>query len=79
MSWTGVEEESAIFDYQVGLSGDGADPTPDLLPFQSTAGRQRAVIYHPPVGQGSVFHLVLKAINRAQVATTKVRKARRFS
>ena len=79
MSWTGVEEESAIFDYQVGLSGDGADPTPDLLPFQSTAGRQQAVIYHPPVGQGSVFHLVLKAINRAQVATTKVRKARRFS
>ena len=73
ISWMGLEEESAIFDYEIGLSSDSANPTPDLEAFRSTSGHDHTVMYHPRISQGSVFYLVLKAINRAQLSTTKVK------
>ena len=72
ISWTGKDKESSIFDYEIGLSSDPSNPTPDLVTFMSSSGHDHFVMYHPHISQGSVFHLVVKAVNKAQLSTTKV-------
>ncbi|XP_038071216.1 uncharacterized protein LOC119740085 [Patiria miniata] len=72
ISWTGVDPESSIYDYEIGLSSDPSNPTPDLVTFRSTSGHDHFVMYHPHISQGNVFYLVLKAVNKAQASTVKV-------
>ncbi|XP_038050879.1 uncharacterized protein LOC119724031 [Patiria miniata] len=71
MSWTGEDAESSIYDYEIGLSTDPSNLTPDLVTFRSTAGRDHFIMYHPDISHGSVFYLVLKAVNKAQLSTFK--------
>ncbi|XP_022088109.1 uncharacterized protein LOC110977889 isoform X2 [Acanthaster planci] len=71
VSWSGEDLESSIYDYEIGLSSDLSNLTPDLVTFVSTSGHDRFVMYHPHISHGSVFYLVLQAINKAQVSTTK--------
>ncbi|XP_022102003.1 uncharacterized protein LOC110985345 [Acanthaster planci] len=80
ISWTGEDAESSIYDYEIGLSSQPSnpvpdqpsDPTPDLVTFTSTSGHDHFVMYHPHISHGSVFYLVLKATNKAQLASFKV-------
>ncbi|XP_022103276.1 uncharacterized protein LOC110986013 isoform X2 [Acanthaster planci] len=72
ISWTGEDAESSIFDYKIGLSSDPSNPAPDLVTFTSTSGHNHFMMYHPDISQGAVFHLVLKAVNKAQLSTSKV-------
>ncbi|XP_038062737.1 uncharacterized protein LOC119733220 [Patiria miniata] len=73
ISWTGgIDTESSIYDYEIGLSSDPSNPTPDLVTFMSTSGHDHFLMYHPHISQGAVFFLVLKAINKAQLSTFKV-------
>ncbi|XP_022105050.1 uncharacterized protein LOC110986986 isoform X2 [Acanthaster planci] len=72
ISWTGDDVESSIYDYEIGLSTDPLNPTPDLVTFTSTSGHDHFVMYHPHISQGAVFYLALKATNKAQLSTLKV-------
>ena len=38
----------------------------------SASGHNRLVMYHPHISQGNVFFLVVKAVNKAQLAHSKV-------
>ncbi|XP_071784665.1 uncharacterized protein [Asterias amurensis] len=71
LSWSGSDEDSSIFDYEIGLSSDPSNPTPDLVTFMSASGHNRFVMYHPHISQGNVFFLVVKAVNKAQLAHSK--------
>ncbi|XP_035696852.1 uncharacterized protein LOC118430249 [Branchiostoma floridae] len=70
--WYGQDQESDIYDYEVGLSSTESPDVPDVLPFISTNSRPHFSTYHPNLGEGKQFYLVIRAINRAQMATTKV-------
>ncbi|XP_038050540.1 uncharacterized protein LOC119723761 [Patiria miniata] len=71
ISWTGEDAESSIYDYEIGLSTDPSSLTPDLVTFRSTSGQDHFMMYHPHISHGSVFYLVLKAVNKAQLSTIK--------
>ncbi|XP_033124572.1 uncharacterized protein LOC117122905, partial [Anneissia japonica] len=68
--WTGVDNESEIFDYMVGLSSTPSITGPDLVPFKSTGGHPILKTYHPHLGEGVEFFIIIKAINRAKMFTT---------
>ncbi|XP_066275498.1 uncharacterized protein [Branchiostoma lanceolatum] len=70
--WDGEDQESDIYDYEVGLSSTESPDLPDILPFTSTNSRSHFSTYHPNLGEGKQFYLVIRAINRAQMVTTKV-------
>ncbi|XP_071798435.1 uncharacterized protein [Asterias amurensis] len=71
LSWSGSDAESSIFDYEIGLSSNPSSLTPDLVTFMSASGHNRFVMYHPHISQGRVFFLVVKAVNKAQLACYK--------
>ncbi|XP_078616240.1 uncharacterized protein LOC144884660 [Branchiostoma floridae x Branchiostoma japonicum] len=70
--WYGEDQESDIYDYEVGLSSTESPDVPDILPFTTTNSRPHFTTYHPNLGEGKQFYLVIRAINRAQMVTTKV-------
>ncbi|KAI8487523.1 hypothetical protein Bbelb_347570 [Branchiostoma belcheri] len=70
--WYGDDQESGIYDYEVGLSSTESPDLPDILPLTSTNSRPHFSTYHPNLGEGRQFYLVIRAINRAQMGTTKV-------
>ncbi|XP_078696223.1 uncharacterized protein LOC144924666 [Branchiostoma floridae x Branchiostoma belcheri] len=70
--WYGDDQESDIYDYEVGLSSTESPDLPDILPLTSTNSRPHFSTYHPNLGEGRQFYLVIRAINRAQMETTKV-------
>ncbi|XP_078616232.1 uncharacterized protein LOC144884653 [Branchiostoma floridae x Branchiostoma japonicum] len=70
--WYSTDKESDIYDYEVGLSSTESPDLPDILPFTSTNSRPHFTTYHPNLGEGRQFYLVIRAINRAQIVTTKV-------
>ncbi|XP_022100380.1 uncharacterized protein LOC110984469 isoform X2 [Acanthaster planci] len=72
ISWAGDDAESSIYDYEIGLSTNPINPTPDLVTFTSTSGHDHFVMYHPHISHGVVFYLALKATNKAQLSTYKV-------
>ncbi|XP_078682420.1 uncharacterized protein LOC144916894 [Branchiostoma floridae x Branchiostoma belcheri] len=72
LQWTGEDPESEIYDFEVGLSSTLSPDLPDILPFTSTNAHSHFTTYHPDLDEGKQFYLVLKAINRAQMSTTKV-------
>ncbi|KAI8510730.1 hypothetical protein Bbelb_116460, partial [Branchiostoma belcheri] len=72
LRWTGEDPESEIYDFEVGLSSTLSPDLPDILPFTSTNAHPHFTTYHPDLDEGKQFYLVLKAINRAQMSTTKV-------
>ncbi|XP_078682372.1 uncharacterized protein LOC144916849 [Branchiostoma floridae x Branchiostoma belcheri] len=72
LRWTGEDPESEIYDFAVGLSSTLSPDLPDILPFTSTNAHFHFTTYHPDLDEGKQFYLVLKAINRAQISTTKV-------
>ncbi|XP_071954211.1 uncharacterized protein [Antedon mediterranea] len=71
-TWNGADNESEIFVYSVGLSSTPSDVGPDLMPFKSTGSHPMFKTYHPHLGEGVAFYIVLKAINRAKIATTRL-------
>ncbi|XP_078696304.1 uncharacterized protein LOC144924691 isoform X1 [Branchiostoma floridae x Branchiostoma belcheri] len=70
--WFGDDQESDIYDYEVGLSSTESPDLPDILPLTSTNSHPHFSTYHPNLGEGRQFYLVIRAINRAQMETTKV-------
>ncbi|XP_078682399.1 uncharacterized protein LOC144916875 [Branchiostoma floridae x Branchiostoma belcheri] len=72
LRWTGEDPESEIYDFEVGLSSTLSPDLPDILPLTSTNAHSHFTTYHPDLDGGKQFYLVLKAINRAQMSTTKV-------
>ncbi|CAH1259452.1 Hypp2286 [Branchiostoma lanceolatum] len=70
--WYGEDQESDIYDYEVGLSSSESPDLPDILPLTSTNSRPHFSTYHPNLGEGKQFYLVIRAVNRAQIVTTKV-------
>jgi hypothetical protein len=65
-SWQGVDAESDMEEYYVGL---GSDPTaasaPDLLPFTPTHGHGEYHARHSGLGHGDVFFIFLRAVSKA--------------
>ncbi|XP_070570802.1 uncharacterized protein [Ptychodera flava] len=72
LSWNGKDDESGIFDYEIGLSSSSSDADPDIMPLTSTHSHQDFLTYHPNLAEGVQFYVVVKAINRAQLSTSKV-------
>ncbi|CAH1258773.1 Hypp2075 [Branchiostoma lanceolatum] len=72
LRWSGEDPESEVYDYEVGLSSTLSPDLPDIMPFTSTNAHPHFTTYHPNLDEGKQFYLVLKAINRAQMSTTKV-------
>ncbi|XP_078589451.1 uncharacterized protein LOC144869806 [Branchiostoma floridae x Branchiostoma japonicum] len=70
--WYGEDQESDIYDYQVGLSSTESPDLPNILPFTSTNSHPHFTTYHPNLGEGKQFYLVIRAINRAQIVSTKI-------
>ncbi|XP_022103295.1 uncharacterized protein LOC110986023 [Acanthaster planci] len=68
VSWMGEDPESSIYDYQIGYT---LDHRPDFVASISTSGHDHFVMYHPDISHGSVLHLILTAVNKAQLSTTK--------
>ena len=72
ISWKSSDDNSGIFDSQVGLSTAAANAAPDLVAYRSTARHDNFVLYHPMVAQDSIFFVFVKATNKAQVSDFKV-------
>ncbi|CAH1787741.1 unnamed protein product [Owenia fusiformis] len=72
VNWTGIDDESGIFDFEVGLSSTDSTMAPDLSPFRSTNQRQSWKMYHPPLSEGELIYVIVKATNRARMSTMKV-------
>ncbi|XP_070564494.1 uncharacterized protein [Ptychodera flava] len=72
VSWRGGDDESGVYDYLVGLSSTGQGLNADILPLTSTHSHPRFITYHPNLGEGVVFYIVVQSINRARLTTTKV-------
>ncbi|XP_071964161.1 uncharacterized protein [Antedon mediterranea] len=70
VSWIGADIESEIFDYLIGLS---STPTVGayLMPFKSTGGHPMFKTYHPHLGEGVEFFIIIQALNRAKMSTTR--------
>ncbi|XP_070573734.1 uncharacterized protein [Ptychodera flava] len=64
-----MDAESGIFDYEVGLSSVPSGLMPDILQFSSTKSHPTFLTYHPNLGEGVEFYIVIKAINRASLIT----------
>ncbi|XP_070572151.1 uncharacterized protein [Ptychodera flava] len=71
LRWIGEDAESGIFDYEVGLSSASSGLDPDILPFTSTNAHADYLNYHPNLGEGDEFYVIIKATNRARFETTK--------
>ncbi|XP_022107048.1 uncharacterized protein LOC110988105 [Acanthaster planci] len=69
VSWMGEDPESSIYDYQIGYT---LDHRPDFVASISTSGHDHFLMYHPDISHGSVVRLILTAVNKAQLSTTKV-------
>ncbi|XP_070573771.1 uncharacterized protein [Ptychodera flava] len=69
--WQGEDAESGIYDYEVGLSSVPSGLIPDILPFTSTKSNPAFLTYHPNLGEGVEFYVVIKAINRAGLVTNE--------
>ena len=72
ISWKSSDDNSGIFDFEVGLSTAAQNAAPDLVAYRSTARHDHYVVYHPLVAQDSIFYVFVKAINKAQVSDSKV-------
>ncbi|XP_070573775.1 uncharacterized protein [Ptychodera flava] len=71
LKWHGEDAESGIFDYEVGLSSAPSGLIPDILPFTSTKSHPAFLTYHPNLGEGVEFYVVIKAINRAELVANE--------
>ncbi|XP_066264362.1 uncharacterized protein [Branchiostoma lanceolatum] len=69
-SWDG-EDEGGIYDFSVGLSSTSSTSSPDIMAFTSTTAIPELRFSHPHISQNSLFHLVIKAEDRAGRTTTK--------
>ncbi|XP_035661568.1 uncharacterized protein LOC118405866 [Branchiostoma floridae] len=72
VAWHG-EDDGGIYDYFVGLSSTSSGTSsPDIMAFTSTTSIPELRFSHPRISQNSLFHLVIKAEDRAGLSTTKV-------
>ncbi|CAH1259274.1 ADGRL2 [Branchiostoma lanceolatum] len=72
LRWNGKDPESGVYDYEVGLSSTLSPDLPDIMPFTPTNAHSHFTTYHPNLEEEKQFYLVLKAINRARMSTTKI-------
>ncbi|XP_046570853.1 uncharacterized protein LOC124279103 [Haliotis rubra] len=73
VNWTGIDTESGIHDYELGLMSDpSGEAAPDILPFSSTHHHPQYQGYHPPLSEGQQFYIAIKAINKAGLTTIQV-------
>ncbi|CAH1794767.1 unnamed protein product [Owenia fusiformis] len=72
LTWIGMDNESYIFDYEIGLSSTPSSMKPDVMPFHSTNQRASWRLYHPAISEGQLFYILVKATNRAKMITLKV-------
>ncbi|CAH1783330.1 unnamed protein product, partial [Owenia fusiformis] len=72
VNWTGFDVESEIFDFELGLSSTDSPLAPDIMPFKSTNQRPSWNLYHPPLSEGQLIWIIIKATNRARMTTSKV-------
>lgn len=71
LTWEGHDTESPVHDYEVSLGASQANG--DILPFKSTTGQQGFLTYHPNLVNGLEFFVAIRATNKADLETTKVR------
>ncbi|XP_072048762.1 uncharacterized protein [Amphiura filiformis] len=71
ITWEADDPESKIFKYEVGLSSDAANIIPDLGQFD-THSHSAYTIHHPALSHGMVVFLTVRAINNAQLSSSKV-------
>ncbi|XP_038051300.1 uncharacterized protein LOC119724354 isoform X2 [Patiria miniata] len=69
ISWTAEDTESSIYDYEVGYS---SSLVIDFFTSVSTSGHDHFMLHHPHFSHGSVLHVTVLAINKAQISTSKV-------
>ncbi|XP_067684738.1 uncharacterized protein [Haliotis asinina] len=73
VNWTGIDTESGIHDYELGLmSYPSGEAAPDILPFTSTHHHPQYQGYHPPLSEGQEFYITIKAINKAGLTAIEV-------
>ncbi|XP_070557450.1 uncharacterized protein [Ptychodera flava] len=72
VKWTGQDSESEIYDYEIGISNTPSALDPNIMPFTSTHAHSEFLTYHPNLGEGVEFYLIVRATNRARLSTTKV-------
>ncbi|KAK7493722.1 hypothetical protein BaRGS_00015051, partial [Batillaria attramentaria] len=66
LSWIGVDEESEMEEYHVGMGRDRTTASaPDLLPFTPTHGHHSYHARHSGLGHGAVFFIFLRALSKA--------------
>ena len=71
LEWMAEDEESSLYDFEVAI-GTSKSTSGDVVPFQSTRGHSRYLNYHSGLKQDVTFYVHIKAINLAQLTTTKV-------
>ncbi|XP_046570884.1 uncharacterized protein LOC124279133 [Haliotis rubra] len=73
VNWTGIDTESGIHDYELGvMSNPSGEAAPDILPFTSTHHHPQYQGYHPPLSEGQQFYIAIKAINKAGLTAIQV-------
>jgi hypothetical protein len=70
-SWQGVDAESDMEEYYLGLGSEAtAASAPDLLPWTATHGHREYHARHSGLGHGDTFFLFLRAVSKAGLDVT---------
>ncbi|CAG2198378.1 unnamed protein product [Mytilus edulis] len=67
LSWESSVDDQLIYDYQIGLSSTKSNSAPDILPFRSTKHHRHFTLNHPDLTEGTIFHIIIKAISKSGV------------
>lgn len=73
MTWAGVDDESDMEEYYVGVGRDrSTSSAPDLLPFTPTHAHPSYHARHSGLGHGAMFFIFLQAVNKAGLRVQRV-------
>ena len=73
VTWAGVDDESDMEEYYVGMGRDRTTSSaPDLLPFTPTHAHPSYHARHSGLGHGDLFFIFLQAVNKAGLHVQRV-------
>ncbi|CAC5375018.1 unnamed protein product [Mytilus coruscus] len=67
LTWDSNISDQLIYDYEIGLSSARINSAPDILPFRSTKLHRHFRINYPDLTEGTIFHIIIKAISKSGV------------
>ena len=70
-SWEGQDQQSGIEDFFVGIASTASENPPSVFPFTSTTQLSNISVKIPRLAEGQQHFVIVKAINRAGLETTK--------